>query len=897
MIGRTVSHYRILEKLGGGGMGVVYKAEDTKLGRFVALKFLPDDLTKDPEALERFRREAHAASALNHPNICTIHDIDEFEGQPFLIMEYMVGETLKYRIGARPFKADELLDLAIQIADALEAAHSNGIIHRDIKPANIFVTQRGQAKLLDFGLAKLTGGAGLKSAPTEAKAAMADAVQEDLTLSGAALGTIGYMSPEQARAEELDARSDLFSFGTVLYEMATGRQAFSGDTTKMFASFILQRPPVSPGRLNPELPPKLEEIIKRSIEMDRNLRYQTASDLHAGLRRLKKDSESGRRDLSEERAAAEAAVARAREPSILRRPQFLILMAIAALVIVLVGRDLLMSRRGSRPAGTPRVVPFTTQSGLEDKPAFSPDGNQVAYISAGGAGSAGHLYVKLVGAGKPLQLTDDSRSDEDPAWSPDGRSLAFIRSASHGASEVRAIPALGGAERVIGEIIRPSFCARDLTWSPDGKSVVVGDKGSSGEPSGLFQLSVENGQRRRLTNPPPGTWGDSDPAFSPDGTTLAFVRWLRNSVSDVYLFNVASGGEPRRLTSDEALTWGIAWTPDGRSVVVSSSRAGVQNLWRVSVASGEVEPLPGIGGDSYTPAVSQRGSLLAYTQAEKNDNVWRVRVARSGRAAGHAEQLISGPRRQFSGQYSPDGQRIVFASDRLGYAEIWVSASDGSNPVALTSFGGPVTGTPHWSPDGRSIAFDSRPGGRSGVFVISAEGRTPRRLTPPSTDGIVPNWSRDGKWIYFCSTRTGVPEIWKMPAAGGDAMQVTKAGGFEAQESKDGKWLYYIKFDQPGVWRMPVEGGPETQVLNRLVGRFWVVDDPFVYFLDIGAKPRTTLNRMDITSGNITRIAAVEKDPPAGVSGLSVSPDGQWIIYPQADQQTSRIMIVENFGQ
>lgn len=726
---------------------------------------------------------------------------------------------------------------------------------------------------------------------------MADAVQEDLTLSGAALGTIGYMSPEQARAEDLDARSDLFSFGTVLYEMATGREAFPGDTTKMITSFVLERQPVSPGRLNPELPEKLEEIIKRAMEMDRNLRYQTASDLRAELQRLKRHSDSGHREAAGDSAALMGAAREAaRGRSLLKRPQLLALTGVAALVMILVGRDVFLNRRGGwRPSGTPRVVPFSGLSGLEDQPAFSPDANQVAYTWTGESGSTYHLYVKLVGAGKPLRLTNDSRSDEDPAWSPDGRSIAFIRRAPHGNSEVLSIPALGGTERILGKVNRPDFCARDLTWSPDGKSVIVGDKGSSGEPSGLFQVSLEGGEKRRLTSPPRDAWGDSDPAFSPDGWLLAFVRWGRNGVSDIYLQNIAGDTKERRLTSDEALTWGIAWTPDGGALVVSSQRSGVQNLWRVSVSSGEIEPLPGIGGDSYAPAISRRGNLLAYTQAEKNDNIWRLHVSRSARRSGPPEQLISEPREQFSSQYSPDGKRIVFASDRLGNAEIWVAASDGSNPVALTSFGGPVTGTPHWSPDGRWIVFDSRPGGRSGVFVVSAEGGTPRRLTPPSTDGIVPNWSRDGKWIYFSSNRNGAAEIWKMPAEGGEAVQVTKAGGFEAQESSDGKWLYFIKFDQPGIWRMPIEGGPESLVVNRIVGRFWTLTDPYLYFLDLAAKPRTTINRLDMATGKIIRIAEAEKTQPAGLSGPSASPDGEWILYPQTDQQNSRIMVVENF--
>ena len=419
MIGKTVSRYKILEKLGGGGMGVVYKAEDTRLGRQIALKFLPEQLSQDKQALERFQREARAASALNHPNICTIYDIDEHEGQHFIAMELLEGQTLKHRIAGKPMEPDLLLDLAIQIADALEAAHAEGIIHRDIKPANLFVTKRGHAKVLDFGLAKLAKEQGADSIAAS-DSPTASIPEEHLTSPGMAVGTVTFMSPEQVRGEELDARSDLFSFGAVLYEMATGRQAFTGNTTGVIFDSILHKVPTALVRLNPDCPVELERIINKSLEKDRKLRYQTASDLRADLERLKRDREARRSalrttgetpvppssvqpspvpmatvDTSDTRPVpADSSSDAALVLSVVKRHKKGLAGAMAAaLVLAAVIWIIISLRPTEKPLPPMKTVPFTAFPGEERDPAFSPDGDQIAFSWNGEKGDNFDIYV------------------------------------------------------------------------------------------------------------------------------------------------------------------------------------------------------------------------------------------------------------------------------------------------------------------------------------------------------------------------------------------------------------------------------------------------------------------------------------------------------------------------
>jgi serine/threonine protein kinase/tricorn protease-like protein len=914
LVGRQIGPYKIHSLLGVGGMGEVYLAQDPRLDRTIALKILPRELASDPDRMRRFIREARAASALKHSNVATIHDIGESEGVHFIAMEYVEGQTLAHKISGRPLPIAEIVEIGIQVADALDEAHRKGITHRDIKPANLMLTSREQVKILDFGLAKV--------ARPEGQVMGSGISTVVKTETGLVMGTVQYMSPEQVLGKEVDHRTDIFSLGVVLYEMATGRLPFTGTSSSETMDRVLHGQPEAIARFNYDVPGELERIVRKCLEKDRERRYQSARDLLIDLRNHKRDSDSNvaiaeksevrRGTRSQSIADVRIAPQEVKEeldsgahvavtvPQ--RGPHRRLIWSMLALALLTAGGVAVWFNRSSSqaPEQSLTAIPLTTYPGQELQPCFSPDGNQVAFSWNGEKRDNFDIYVKLIGSENQLRLTTAPEPDTIPAWSPDGRSIAFVREGPGVKAFVYLVSPLGPPERRVAEISQTAGIdwPRGLAWTPDGKSLVVTDANSDSEPLGLFLLSVESGEKRRLTFPAGKVFIDSQPAFSPDGRTLAFIREMGLGLRDIYLLTLSEDfqpiGEPERLTLDNQLTFRPIWTEEGREIIFPSGRLFFPKLFRIAASGfGKPQRLAGVGEDGSEAAISHRTQRLVYTRVLPNVNIWRVEVPGPHGKLSSPTKLTSSTRFDTDAEFSPDGKRIVFKSNRTGSFEIWICDSDGSNAVPLTSLGA-YCGRPHWSPDGERITFDSIKEKQWEIYVISANGGKPKLLTT-STPVQGASWSRDGKWLYFGSNRSGEDQVWKIPVDGGEAVRVTRKGGVGAFESPDGKWVYYTKIlgDSP-LWRVPRDGGEETQVLESVQSLTFALVKEGIYFFTKkpDARGRYSIQFLNFATKKIRSICVIEG--PIDFS-LSVSPDGRWILYPQVDQSGSDLMLVENF--
>jgi Tol biopolymer transport system component/predicted Ser/Thr protein kinase len=895
MIGQTISHYRIVEKLGEGGMGVVYKARDTELDRFVALKALPADTAGDPERRARLLAEARTASALNHPNIVTVHDVLHHDGGDFIVMELVAGQSLDELIPRAGMRLGEALRHAIQVASALEAAHGAGIVHRDLKPANVMVGDDGRVRVLDFGLAKpgtvARSGAAADLSEAETQAAP--------THDGQVVGTVSYMSPEQAEGRPVDARSDIFSFGCVLYEMLSGRRPFKGESKVATLAAVMKE---DPAPLPPDLPDELQRLVRRCLRKDPDRRLQHIVDARLALEDLKEESDSG--TLS---GGVPAVPGRSR-----KRPGWLpALVAVIAAIALATGLWLGRSGGPEETGPAPREVPLTTDPGAEIGGRFSADGSTVVYVRTRPAKMTSALVAKVVGTEGSQVIRETAETNAWlPSFSPDGRWIAFyLYDTGPFETEVKlvVIPRIGGEDRFVADLSLPPAPERSPSWSPDGEWLLSSDRPSPDEPFHIAAVSVQGGEKRPLTTPPPATLGDTGPALSPDGTTLVFTRRSVWGSSDLYILEMDPDlrpvGEPRRLTRDVRHANAATWTPDGREIVFCSGVWHAATLWRVA-ADGQTPPRPlGFGGRGASlPEVDPSGTRLLYTRHPWDLNVWRLELLPSGQAAGEPQPFLRSNTIDGAAVFSPDGQWVAFRSERSGAGEIWLSDAEGGRLRQLTSLdqSDQEGMSPRWSPDGDWIAFDVPvAGAKRDVYVVPREGGSPRAMTTDPADDGDPRWSEDGRSVLFQSDRGGSVRTWSVPRDGGDPTPVEAPGPGDLDPK--GAYRYWSRDDREGsswsILRQVREGGPEETVVEGAAIWGFAVSSRGVYFTrrEAAMGHADRLVFLDFATGEETVIADLR--PGWGTGGtIAVSPDERTLLYTQCDVEgEDDLILVENF--
>ena len=817
MLGRTLSHYEITQELSRGGMGVVYRARDTKLDREVALKVLPPELMEDETRKRRFVQEAKAAAAIHHPNIATIHEIDEADGVHFIVMELIEGEKLTDLLARERLTPSRVLELVSEIAEGLSKAHDKGVVHRDLKPSNIMITVDGHIKIIDFGLAKLLQP--LRSSSGDGSDAETGLRGE--TDPGQIMGTVSYMSPEQARGESVDSRSDIFSFGILLYEMLSGRLPFQGKTGTDTLSAILRDP--TPRLSETEHAPELQHVLNRCLAKEADERYQTARDLLAELKHLKRDTADSLHTQSG-----------AREPvaGVPRRGRGALLAALAlaaALVLAIVlfwggEPDMFVPRVG-------RTIQITRDAGLELDGAISPDGKMVAY--AAGPLSAMKIYVQQVAGGRPVPLTEDfPGAHRVPRWFPDGTRIAFSTRTIID-SEIYIVPALGGAPR--------RFPAEgwELVWSPDGERVTYATDDA------IFSDAASGGEPRRVTD----VFWPSLLSWSPDGEHLAFTSGnpvyvggpnliLNIAPSSIWVV-AASGGEPVRITEDAHLDVGPVWTPDGKSLLFVSDRGGARDIYRVLIdpsrgPAGEPERLT-IGLNVFTIALSADGRMLSYSVITSRQNIWSIPVPQRGPVSVTEVRPVTTGNQTIEGvDVSTDGNWLVFDTDRSGNQDIFKMSVGGGEPVQLTT-DPTIDCCPSWSSDGKEVAFHAFRTGNRDIFVISSDGGTARQLTNDPAQERYPHWSPDGSKVVFQSGRGGSVGIYVVSQDGGELAGETPkrlAPGLLARWSPDGRLIAYTAGTFPGEGISVISpGGGEPRVLTEFGhGPMWSRDGDTIFF-------------------------------------------------------------------